>query len=698
MTREYDIDCSGYDRLLVAVAIPKSTAIIITAKTDKGNLTQRYKSKDIFNKEFALDLKGSKRIKAVNIIIECEEEGIQQGWFNWIGLQNSKALEYYLNQFTEFDPKWDGYLKPEEFSPSFVPQYGLIADSSEMEAVRKLHNDYLKKHNRSPFLEAVQKIKDSEPEKLIKEYVQREQNLFNREREHGKILTVLHHTMTDFPGYGYNLAVAGALTKDKKLLRLAARYALSIAACLNWEEGAINNFPGSIWNPRCFSHTLYCYELAMILDLAGDQFTWLGREFLLRKIAEEGLGAINWITMKYEYIYHCNQLSWFSNGRMAGSLALEKSWPRAAWMSEQSYKDIVESINYIILPDGGYVEGPVYFQPVAGNAGLAMYMYAKMRNKKLEEVLPANMLKTAAFSEAIISTNPNQDVIPFCDATEKLNYDMLSIMATALPNSQWKNILMKKIEREGGLPASLLSLVLISKLSNDKIEPAAFIHLPEMSLISSHRKLEGEDVKILFFGNKAHADHTHEDKGSFVLEFAGENFAMDPGICDYANPLHHLLKQCQRHNMLVPFGTEERAAPMRPIPYDIKLKGSGDSKSLHATVDAAAGWEKYYKKWNRTIESPTPDIMIIRDDYELLDGKGVQFFWNTTMDVKLEKNRAIIDGKHGAITIEFPQDGDLKIDLLPLADGSNQKRITFTKKDIKGSIEVKATLSVKKLN
>ena len=49
-----------------------------------------------------------------------------------------------------------------------------------------------------------------------------------------------------------------------------------------------------------------------------------------------------------------------------------------------------------------------------------------------------------------------------------------------------------------------------------------------------------------------------------VLEFAGDTFAMDLGICDYGDPLSIPYKQCQRHNMLVPTGTTERPHPTNP--------------------------------------------------------------------------------------------------------------------------------------
>ena len=41
--------------------------------------------------------------------------------------------------------------------------------------------------------------------------------------------------------------------------------------------------------------------------------------------------------------------------------------------------------------------------------------------------------------------------------------------------------------------------------------------------------------------------------------------AMDPGSCDYSHPLSLLLKNCERHNMLVPWGGPERPRPDNPL-------------------------------------------------------------------------------------------------------------------------------------
>lgn len=687
MYRDYSLDVSDYDNVIVCASFPEGLTFTVKVKTDKGESVYKEVLKSSIKREHMIPLKGGKKLQKITIEVLTPFEGASMGWFNWIGLQNSKLLTSYLNQWKDVDTTWSGYLRSDAFSPTFKPKYGLIADSNDIVKLQELHDTYLKKYGATPVTEEIKDIRNSTPEKLINEYVLRDENRFHREREIGKILTTRE-------GYGIKLAVAGILLKDEKLMRLAARYALSIAYCPNWEESFWCNLPGSIFNHRAFTQAMYSLECAVILDLCGEYFTWLGREFIMRRIAEEGLATINWITWKYEYIYHMNQLGWFSHGRLAGSVMLEKEWPRAKWMTEQGYKDIYESIQNVILSDGGYVEGPTYFQPIAGNAGLAMYIYGKARGKKLNEVIPEVMFKTKDFAAAVMSTDEDKDVIPICDATDRLNYDMLLVMANALPNSDWGNMLNKKLKREGGMPNSLLALTLFASLKDTLTKTAPVVLLPEMGLTASNRDWNGEKVKIAFMGNKAFAEHTHEDKGSFILEFAGETFAMDPGTCSYADPLSIIVKNCERHNMLVPFGFDERAKPLMPIPYDIKPVVSGDEVRYSVFCDLTKGWEEYYKKWTREINSQSPNEMVIKDVYELTKGNGVDFFWSTKLPVEIIGKEIKISGKKGFVTFTVPNDMTVRLEKLPLAEGAVQNRIAMRKNSIKGEIEIKVKLQL----
>jgi hypothetical protein len=108
-------------------------------------------------------------------------------------------------------------------------------------------------------------------------------------------------------------------------------------------------------------------------------------------------------------------------------------------------------------------------------------------------------------------------VIAICDSGAGFRNDTLRILTELVPNSYWTTLCNKQQAARGG---PML----------DAAPPLpAYIELPEIGYIASTRSLGSELVKVFIMGNKANAGHTHEDKGSFVLEFAGRTFAADLG-------------------------------------------------------------------------------------------------------------------------------------------------------------------------
>ncbi len=179
-----------------------------------------------------------------------------------------------------------------------------------------------------------------------------------------------------------------------------------------------------------------------------------------------------------------------------------------------------------------------------------------------------------------------------------------------------------------------------------------------------------------------------------MLEFAGEEFAADLGICDYADPIHHVYKHCQRHNMLVPAGLDERPHPLRPLPVDVKPEGTGDARRFQARIDAAPGWRPYYRRWVRAWDSPAPDTLVIRDEYALAQGAGVDFLWQTLLPCALEGETAVIRGERGIARIGIPPGCTARVEALPLVGGATQNRLAIHMPEKAGALEVRVLLEV----
>ena len=685
MKKRFDTVCQGYDKLIISLMAPPESILEVDIETDRGVINYQSPPAPPIKKEYTIALDGAEKILSMNMKIHAYSDGISTGWFNFIGLVNAELLDRYLKQWDRFDSEWESYLKPDSYQPSFQIEDSLIMNNDELKEFRSKHAEILRKTGNTPFTEKAEIARKLVPEKMIHGFVNfNADTRYNRERDHGK----------DMLSHGLDAAIAGLLLQDKRLLRLAARYAMSIAMCGHWDDGMICKLPGSTFEHRSFVQSLCVFESALILDLAGEMFTDLARDYILRRTAKEGLASINFSVWKYEYIFYCNQLAWFTPGRMAGYLLLEKHMDRVSDYTDLAYKDLVENLNHTILPDGGYVEGPTYFKCVGRDAGLSLYMYARARKLNFADIAPERMKKTSSFAEAILSTDDDQDAIPICDGRPISDEESMAIMASLLPDSQWVGMYRKAIKRNKGIPSTWLSAILDASIPAEAPELCPFIFLPDMGVMSSVRKMDGEIVKLFIMGNNAGAGHSHEDKGSFVLEFAGETFAMDPGVCDYASPIAMLMKKCERHNMLIPDGTNERPHPLSPLPMHVKPHGSGDETSFAAVIDATPGWERFYQKWIRSWSSPSPRVLHIKDEYELVDGKGVKFLLNTMLSPVVKGEKVTLQGKRGKVDIIPPADCIVDIEELDLIEGKKQHRISIGKEDTAGCLEVRIELSV----
>ena len=190
-----------------------------------------------------------------------------------------------------------------------------------------------------------------------------------------------------------------------------------------------------------------------------------------------------------------------------------------------------------------------------------------------------------------------------------------------------------------------------------------------MCVVSSVRMLESETVKFVLFGNRARAGHQHEDKGSFVLEFTGDTFAMDPGgSSSYYGAGCAETPFCQRHNMLVPTGTAQRAFPESPFSSDIRPTATGSLRTFTAEIDAGLCWKQYYKKWLRHVNSPSPRRSVIRDEYVLEQGTGGRLLWMTQLPVRSsdDGHRLALEGGRGRAIITAPPDTTVSTEEMPL--------------------------------
>ena len=693
MERDFDVDVSAYDRLLVGAVIPDKATLTVTLQTDKGQVEQTFEKMPDNRREYVVPLGGARRLNHIALSVRSQEKGIQAGAVLWLILQNENRLKQYFQTLIPYGKKWEGHIKPETYQPAFEPAYGIVFAKDKLEEIRERHRQIIAADGTSPYLETARRLMRTDPEDLIKESIGNNIR-FARDRE----LALPDLKPSD-------LAIAGILMKDKEMLRMAARYAMTLAVSPHWDEGFMAHFPGSPWMHAAFREAWAAHELGVTLDLAGEMFTDEGREFILKRLATDAIGHINYVTWRSEYIHRMNQMTVFSHGRILAYALLEKSMPRVKPYLDLAYQDLYNNLQIAIRPDGSDVEGPGYMTYTVAEAGLALHYYARARGKSLAEVAPPNLLRTADFGEAICSTVPESDVISVCDATPQIErVDALAFLAAITPGSRWADLQRKAWARRTGpqrtlvekQPLGILSLIVPRPEAGASAAVKPFVHLPEMGIMASTRRMGDEWVKLFIQGNKAKAGHTHEDKGSFVLEFAGDIFAGDFGTAMYGDAMTFAVKQCQWHNMLIPHVEgSERPAPENPVTTDVKPVGEGDATAFRASIDVAPAWKDYYAKNIRTWTSDSPGQLVITDEYELKRGDGVDFYWQTMLPVRREGRKLVIEGRKGTAEVSIPRGATCRIEPCTWWTGAKVNRIIFTKKGKAGKMETKVTLKLK---
>lgn len=672
-TRAFEADCSTYDRLVVKLAAPTLSALRVTAQTDLGPLSETFPPSDGSEREYGLDLKGAKTIAGVTLELEAGADGPGMGWLRWVGLQNTEMLKHYLARWDFSNMQWDKHLVDDETPLEFKPRYGIFLSQEKLDSLRAEHAAAVAANGRSVYNDRAETAAKMEFEKGIHEFSDSGGN----DDPHARTRDA---DQAPLPG-GPELAIAGLVLKDRDTLRAAARHALSRAMSEHWDEGFMSTLPGSPWEDRCFERSYASADIAQILDLAGEIFTDTGRKYLMRRLAEEGVGKINFVTWRHEYIFRCNQLAYFNKGRMSAYLVLEREWPRVKPYTDLAMNDTLDNLGIVIEPDGGSLEGPSYLMPTIRENYNVLEYYALAREVPLQTLLPECLKRTGDFA-AVVASTTKDDVIPICDAGASISAGALSLMSNIAPESYWTTMLQKALQREGK-----------PVLAPPGPPLPAFLSLPSTGHLASCRQLDGQSVKVFVMGNKNGAEHTHEDKGSFVLEFAGQTFALDPGIVDYDKPIHIQYKHCQRHNMLVPTGLKDRPRPPNPLRADVRPSGKGDNARFEARMDVSPGWEPYYKRWVRSWESASPERLVIRDEYELAQGDGVEFYWQTLLPCEVKGTTVTITGERGSVTLTASEGCTIRIDKLPLAEEGEQTRIAIGKAGVSGALEVGVQLA-----
>jgi hypothetical protein len=682
MTREFQTNCENCDELVVSAIVAKGMDIIISAIVDGNDYRKEFNDiMDENKQEFVLPISG-KTLETVTMTFSAT--GDSNGTLQWIMIRNKKLLMEIADFAVTQDENWYPYIKDETFCPTFSPLHNLIINNERLQEIKLNMSEEEKK------MLVEMALKYPEPEQFISDYVNFwEDKRFARNKDYSN--TILQKAPV--------IALAGLISKDSGLLRKALRYALAIAKCTNWQDSFICKAPGMIFEHKAFVASLCCEEISIVMDIAGELLTDTGKEYLLRRISEAGLGHINWIVWKYsgdgENIFKNNQLAWFSRGRISAYATLERYWSLIKSYIDLAYDELNSSIKQLILPDGGYDEGIGYFTAVSYMAGIAYWWYASARNIPFWKTVSKEFLKTADLAECLLSMDEEYDVIALSDSKAQADAKSYAFLAASMPKSCWVEMYHRAKKRQNEITTDIPTLLIEPSIPKKfDFVPRNFIYLPHNCIVSSVRETGSGYIKIVQCGGVANANHAHFDKGGFVVQYNGETIFDDPGIGEYGHSVGASMGGAEWHSIVLPIVENEMPMPINPK-VDINLVAEGDAKTFHSTVDLLPAWDRYFKRLIRTIISDAPDKITVKDEYQVQSNvTGVKSSLITKLRVECKEDKIYIIGNHTTAILTYPKNCTAHIVTLPEYKGKVYKRIEIRNENKIGDIEVNVFLGL----
>jgi hypothetical protein len=673
LERECNLNISGYDRFILCASLPKSIRLRLQARLDGSwkNVIADADGMDTYE-EYQGVFKGS---HLSGLRFEFTQTGTIPAviTLNWLMVANTAGVERMLSRKPVLDPKWPGLLEAEPDTAQ--PQLGLFFDKKQLTALRaKLRSPHLKPHYEI-LLNRAEELLKIKPEELVGTYAPGG-DIARGCRKRDIVKTWLGAGVSDL------LAFAGIVEDNPEFSRQAARMALALAHCGHWVHSFMGALPGTTGHPRCFSESYILRPLPMVLDWAGHCLTPAGRELIRDAMIMKGLARVESDFRRWEYIRGMNQGLLFTPGRIHSYLALEKVYPRYDVNLREAERDMKAMLNRYLQPDGGTLEGMGYWHSV-GEVFPTLYALSRRHGKPFRDAMGERIRRTADYAMAMLSSAGAGNEFLHINAIhahgDKPSLMMAAVFAHTAENNAWKR-LYSQILKESKPQADWFHLLMApEKLEGTK--PAisethsVFYHFPATGHAGVRRHAEGiGTVRFHLFSGPSRGGHSHQDKGSFILEAGGEQLAMDRGTTTYDNSAHLLMNRAAWHNLTVPEDSDGKALEQQPQSTSggrlLFAKFADDA--LDIQCDNRNAWAPdIFRRNRRRIWAPAPEIFIIDDDLKLRNPHLVSFRLNSVFPmVKDETGVWCVNGTKARLRI-------LPINWSPIAESATIEGIDW---------------------
>lgn len=424
------------------------------------------------------------------------------------------------------------------------------------------------------------------------------------------------------------LAFVGMTEKNTDMIRMACRYALSMAACSYWCSDIMEEIPNCTWHHRSFDEKDACDVMSRIISICGNSLTWHGRNILYQALIMKGLPRIEADFMTMDYIYKMNQGLAFLCGYVKALICLSHQYPRYEKRIAEAEDFLSEMLENAQNSDGSTDEGAGYWQYTFWSALKSIEPLARHRGMSLKEYIGEKFEKTSEFGLFLLDKSGK--TLPYNDAGAGYYIPYMSKCFYMLTGDErWAKAYNRSDCKTLGIDNILYDVEVPDKDCEIRKEYNEF---KDVGLVGVCR----DDIQLLCVSGKSNVTHCHADKGSFML-YLGET----PLLTDctnsggYGSSAGAMIYETRFHNAAMPVSDGREMCQNRGENVKAEYSCKYENGIFDWTSDQTNTWGcGIVKKNTRRIYSETADKYVITDMFEFGEPMSIKVnFWIKNEDL-----------------------------------------------------------------
>lgn len=661
-------DIGGYQALIASVSFDADARISASVVVDGVERTPVRDAPCVATAmELRIPLEG-RVLESLRLTLRSEASGSgdpggvrKVALLRWILLEK-KGFDHRAANLVTGMPRIADPARVEPYETAGLP-VGILFDREELAALRRKTESGGGARLLRDILREVESHRDHSPEDQVGFFPP--VDMWNQGIERDNSPKTHHRNVSLMVNGG----LAYALTGDLRHGLAARRALLATIACTHWCGGFVSRIPEGLPGyraPFVESHAAeavsLCYDMIHNLLSAEE-----------RRAVEDALftKAIPWIDAYLRrngegegYLLRSNQGPVYSAGFILAALVASRSHPEVLPLLEKRIDWLLAMIRGYYDEEGSTLEGPSYWQYTTHYTILPLLAIARHRGVDVRDLAPPWFEKTVEYMQHMRSlADPRLKFQSIADCMERM--EMFSSGPSFLFFSKYYGnrgafwVWRKYLDREfkPGDPFftnpvagnfSTVPLLTLLLMEDGEAEPP---RLPDGRLYGKCQRIfvrtgaDAGDKLLVFEGGAQTFEHTHWDKGEFLIEAFGEKLIFDPGIIQYGNPHAVLFKTTGYHNLLT---VGRRNQSYKDPAHAVVLREFRGESAFHWIRADLSNCYKELHAYERSILFVRPDWFLVVDTVSSAED-GLE--WN------LHSKGVFLKEGDGAFLIQAPRAG-----------------------------------------